>query len=185
MKLTATHNDPQVSGEAIAALMELGFSNIRIDVDAGAAKTSFQGLRVDRNEEKFDTIVCPGGKEGVEACFFGLNKWRWVRVDPDKVDGVKYVAIYETKLDGENNNATGGQAAVLAYAPVLNYHEYSDDDGGDERMDGKYCFDLGEIVRLERPIPAGGRLALQNFRYTRLEDLLKAPSMIELFKRRH
>src|SRR6516164_7704923 len=63
MKLTATHNDPQVSGEAIAALTALGFSNIRIEVD-GAAKASIQPLR---NEEKYDTIVCPGGKQGVEA----------------------------------------------------------------------------------------------------------------------
>jgi len=95
MKLTATHNDPQVSGEAIAALTALGFSNIRIEVD-GAAKASIQPLR---NEEKYDTIVCPGGKQGVEACFFGENKWRWVRADRRKVDSIKYVAIYETVLD--------------------------------------------------------------------------------------
>jgi hypothetical protein len=178
-------NDPQVSGEAIAALTALGFSNIRIEVP-GAARASFEALRLDHNEEKFDTIVCPGGKEGVEDCFFGKNKWRWVRVDPRKLDSVKYVAIYETVLDAENNNATGGRGEVIAYAPVLGYHKYGEDgdeDGGNRAAEDKYCFDLGEIVRLERPISSDG-LSLRNLRYTRLEDLLKALSLAELFKRR-
>jgi len=178
MKLTATHNDPQVSGEAIAALTALGFSNIRIEVD-GAAKASIQPLR---NEEKYDTIVCPGGKQGVEACFFGENKWRWVRADRRKVDSIKYVAIYETVLDAENNNATGGRGAVIAYASVLEalLHD-SDSEAGNHAAEGKYCFVLGEIVRLGRPIPANG-LSLRNLRYTKLEDLLTTSSLAELFK---
>jgi hypothetical protein len=60
-----------------------------------------------------------GGRQGVADCFFGENKWRWIRPDQRKLSGIKYVAIYETKLDAENNNAPGGRGAVIAYAPVL------------------------------------------------------------------
>lgn len=177
IKLTAIHNDLQAAAQAVApaieALTGLGFSNIKIDVVTGARATPRTLLR----DDKFDTIVCPGGKQGVDDCFYGENQWRWVRVDPRKVDGIKHVAIYETVLDAENNNAPGGRGEVIAVAPVLEYHVAA--TGPEE---GKYCFILGEIETLTRPIPAGD-LHLRNLRYTKLEDLRNAATLDELFSR--
>jgi hypothetical protein len=110
----------------------------------------------------------------VDEVFYGENQWRWVRVDPRKVDGVKYLAIYETVLDAENNNAPGGRGEVIAYAPVLDYEIAT--NGHEE---GKYCFTLGKIEPLA--IPAGD-LLLRNLRYTKLEDLLKAATLADLFQ---
>jgi hypothetical protein len=167
MKLTATHSDPQAVAPAHAALTKLGFSNIRIDFDSARA-----ALRPAPSDDKFDTIVCPGGKQGVEKWFYGKNKWRWVRVDRRKVDSIKYLAIYETVLDAENNHAPGGRGEVLAYAPVQDY---------EVAPSGKYCFTLGDIEPLA--VPAGGNYHLQNFHYTKLDDLRKAATLEELFSR--
>jgi hypothetical protein len=79
----------------------------------------------------------------VADCFFRDNKWQWVRVEPRKVDAIRYVALYETVLDGENNNAPGGRGEVVGYAPVLGYEVAT---SGEE--EGKYSFTLGEIQPL-------------------------------------
>jgi hypothetical protein len=93
----------------------------------------------------------------------------------ENLEGVQYVALYETVLDGENNNAPGGRGQVVGYAPVLGYEEAT--SGPEE---GKYCFTLGDIVPLAIP---PGDLHLRNLRYTKLEDLLKTATLADLFKR--
>jgi hypothetical protein len=161
MKLTATYNGPLAAvrvGEAVEALTGLGFSDVRIT--GGDRAAPCHNLSDDEVEDKFDTIVCPGGANGVLKRFFEKKEWRWVKMSPRKVDSIKYLAIYETLLDAENSNARGGRGQVVGYAPVRNYKVGSE---------GKYWFKLGDIEPLAIP---SGNSTHRNIRYTKCEDLL-------------
>lgn len=166
MRLTAVYNGPNAAtraGEAVKALTELEFTDVRI---TGAVSVPRPDLSEDFHNsadvnDEFDTIVCPGGAKGVRERFTSKKEWRWVRIAEGKVDSVKYVAIYETKLDAENNNAPSGRGRVVGYAPVLRF----------ERHNGKYWFFLGDITPLTIPL---GNATLRNIRYLRLETLLNA-----------
>ena len=169
MRITAHHSDPQVAGPAIIALSELGFTGIRVDADDAQKPRPV----IEMESPNFDTIIVPAGKSGVDGCFYGENHWRWVNVHKNLINSVKYVAIYETKLDAKEQHARGGRGLLIAYAPVLGYTR---------RVDNKVDFEFGEIVTLDEPIRSGG-LMLRNLRYCKLEKLLKAKTLADLFRK--
>jgi hypothetical protein len=167
-RLSAVYNGPNAgtrAGEAVKALTDLGFSDVRISGATNAAPGPDLGEEFEDDldpDDKFDTIVCPGGANGVRERFVAKRQWRWVRIAAHKVKSVKYVAVYETVLDAENNNAPGGRGRVVGYAPVVKSKLGSN---------GKYWFFLGDITGLAIPL---GNSTLRNIRYLKLEALLDA-----------
>ena len=50
-----------------------------------------------RRIAEVDTLVCPANKDGFNEVFLNENRWFAVRINPDRVKKIKYLAMYETR----------------------------------------------------------------------------------------
>ena len=50
-----------------------------------------------RGNPEIDTIVCPAQKEGFNDVFLRENRWFKIRINPERIPKIKYIAMYESK----------------------------------------------------------------------------------------
>lgn len=119
------------------------------------------------NEEDFDTVVYPGYEDGFNQAFLTEHKWYHVRIRKDRIDKVKYIAIY----------LGSPISAITHYAKVENYKEA-------KKYPGKYYINLdeAEIVELPKPIQLGdcSPASTRSPKYTTLDKLKKASTLKDL-----
>lgn len=114
----------------------------------------------------YDTVVVPANEDGFYSVFLGENAWYAIRIGPDMLGRIKYIAAYQT----------APVSAVTHYAPVDRIEPI---EGG-----RKYRLLFSEPAKKLGPIPFGNAKqgSMQGPRYTTLERLLAAGSVAELFE---
>ena len=115
-------------------------------------------------DDTFDTIIVPAHQEGFEDAFLAENRWYAIRIDEDKHDKIKYIAVYRT----------APTSAITHFAEVSSIVPQ---DGTD-----KYIVNFeGNAKRLASPIEGGTKLRhLQNIKYTSIVKMLAAKSLDDL-----
>ena len=131
-------------------------------------KVNIENLQVkkeEKKEEDFDLAIFPAREEGFQDVFLGEREWRYVRINKNKIDKIKYIAIYRTAPLSE----------VTHYAKVksINYNEEYQ----------KYSITLdGKPIRLEKPLKLDtlDPNAMRSGRFVKLSELKKAKNLKEL-----
>jgi hypothetical protein len=113
-----------------------------------------------------DTIVVPAQEEGFNKVFIGENRWYAIRIHPNMIKNIKYIAAYQA----------APISAVTYLATVKNIEPWENS--------GKYVVNFTapakEIKHIEL-ITKGEIKAPQSPRYTNIEKLKKANNLDELF----
>jgi hypothetical protein len=120
----------------------------------------------------FDTIVCPAWNEGFESAFLGQRAWWAIRIREVNIPKIHFVAIYRV----------APISAITHYGEVNRIEPYT----GPDVPEGRYKIYLkGEPITLERPVGLGRNLnlRLQGSRYARLDEILAARTLDDLFGR--
>lgn len=125
-----------------------------------------RGIALEETEapDFYDTVVLPAHEEGFRQVFLTEGSWYPKRVKPERMERIRYVAIYVGKPI----------SAVTHYGKVREFVP----DG-----EGKYRMELeGAPVELPHPIPLGGinAASVRAPRYTTLERLLAAEEYKDL-----
>jgi predicted Mrr-cat superfamily restriction endonuclease len=123
------------------------------------------------NEERksvsnWDTILCAAKEEGFKNAFLGQKAWWAVRLNYTTISNIKYIAIYQV-------------------APISQITYY----GEVEKIElfentGKYKLYLKDNpIKLNKPVGLGKNFYLkpQSPRYTKLERILKAQTLDDIF----
>lgn len=137
-------------------------------IDEAIAVFAEEGIDLDiEDNDCFDTIVCPAqmGDEYRQA-FFNEREWRFVRVAQQKLDKIKYVALY----------VSAPQSTISHYAKVA---EFVYDEARK-----KYRIKLdGDPIQLPNPVPLGSTspLAVRSPKYTTLQKLFTASEFKDLY----
>ena len=120
-------------------------------------------------EEDFDLATFPAHEEGFNEVFLGENMWRYVRINKNKIDKIKYVASY-----------VGAPVSAITHYSVVK--EIRLTNNKDQKGKYEIIFD-GEAIPLSKPVPLGNTNAnaMRSPRYTKLETLLKAETIDDLF----
>lgn len=115
-------------------------------------------------QEHFDLVIYPATEEGYHEVFLAEKEWYYVRIQKEKVNKIKYIALYVKKPIG----------CILAYAKVKNitYIEYYK----------KYILQLENIQFLKNPVKIGelSSAVARSPKYTTLEKLLNAHTYADL-----
>lgn len=116
------------------------------------------------SDDKFDTIIVPARQETFEDTFLAKNCWYAIRIDDDKQENIKYIAVYRT----------APVSAITHFAEVSSIVRHEDSD--------KFVVNFeGNAKRLSTPISAGKKLKrLQNIKYTTVAKMLVAKSLDDL-----
>lgn len=138
------------------------------DAEASASPEIETSLR---RGHDFDTIVCPARVEGFERAFLGQRAWWAIRIGEQNKEKIKYIAMYQS----------APVSAITHYGDVARIEPYT----GDDAAEGKYykLYLKGEPTTLQTPIGLGKRVHLkpQGPKYARLDDILKAKSLDDVF----
>jgi len=59
------------------------------------ARTTKEGKTQMRKLPEIDTLVCPAREEGFNAVFLNEHRWFAVRINPKRIQKIKYLAMYE------------------------------------------------------------------------------------------
>src|SRR5262249_52774542 len=113
-----------------------------------------------------DTVIVPAQLDGFNQVFLAKNCWYAIRIGGGMLPRIKYIAAYQT----------APISAVTHYAPVDRIESYGDE--------GKYKLIFSEPAKtLDKPIPFGDapQGSMQGPRYTKLDTLLSAKRMADLF----
>ncbi len=113
-----------------------------------------------------DTVVVPANEDGFNEVFLGEDSWYAIRIGPEMLNRIKYIAAYQT----------APISAITHYAPVRSI----------EKIEGtnKYRLFFTEHAKELEPIPFGDAKqgSMQGPRYTALDRLLIVGSVRELFE---
>lgn len=115
-----------------------------------------------------DTLIVPAREiDGFQDVFIKQNAWWQVRIAPDKLDKIKYIAAYRK----------APIAAITHYAPVADIVTFGND--------GKYKLIFSEPAKLlpqpityDDDVPQG---TMQSTKYTSLAKLLNSKKISDLF----
>ena len=136
------------------------------DGNALAVKSMTPIVSVTPMASGYDTVVVPANEDGFNEVFLGENQWYSIRIGPEMLGRIKFIAAYQT----------APVSAVTHYAPVERI----------EQVEGtrKYCLIFAQPAERIEPIPFGDAKqgAMQGPRYTTLERLRTAHSVRELFE---
>ena len=112
-----------------------------------------------------DTIVVPAQLDGFEKTFLGEHCWYAVRIAGGRLNGIKYIAGYQTNPI----------SAITHYAQVARIEPYGDG--------GKYKLVFAGEPMAIGPIPMGEapKGAMQSPRYTSFLKLQQAHTLVDLF----
>lgn len=117
-----------------------------------------------------DTIVCPARDDGFDTAFLQQRAWWAIRIGEANLPKIRYIAMYRV----------APISAITHYGEVERIEPYV----GSDTAEGKYKLLLkGEPVALKKPIKLGSNphLKPQGPKYTRLETLLKARTLDDVF----
>lgn len=117
-------------------------------------------------KEEYDTVIFPCDETGVET-FIRTKSWFYVRTDKNKIDNLKYIALY-----------TGYPVQSITHYGVIKSYEPRDFNGKT-----KYIYYLkGEPIALENPVPLGNinPQSTRSPRYTTLKKLKEAKEYADL-----
>ena len=117
-------------------------------------------------KENFDTVVFPCDLTGIET-FIRTKSWFYVRTDKNKIDKLKYIALY-----------TGYPMQSITHYGIIDKYEEKDFNGKI-----KYIYYLkGSPIKLENPIPLGNSnpQSTRSPRYTTLKKLKTAKVYADL-----
>lgn len=120
----------------------------------------------------FDTVVCPARDDGFESAFLGQRAWWALRIREENLSKIRYIAIYRV----------APTQAITHYGEVDRIEPYT----GSDQPEGKYkIFLKGGPVTLPRPVGLGENTNLkpQGIKYARLEDILHATTLKDVFKK--
>lgn len=149
--------------KVLEVLPLLGVSAFDSAATAVNSNASFQ--KAASKGHAYDTVVVPANEDGFQKVFLGENAWYKIRIGPDMLERIKYVAGYQT----------APTSAITHYAPVARIEPYENT--------GKFKLIFSEPAQEITPIPFGNARQgmMQGPRYTTLEKLLKAKSILDLF----
>ena len=116
------------------------------------------------SDEKLDTIIVPAHQENFEDTFLAKNCWYQIRIDEDKHDNIRYIAVYRT----------APVSAITHFAPVASIESFEDTN--------KYIVYFAENAkRIASPIVGGEKLThLQSTKYTTIAKMLAAKTLDDL-----
>ena len=66
----------------------------QLEIQTMTNKVKKKGMR---GNPEIDTIVCPAQKEGFNDVFLRENRWFEIRINPERIPKIKYIAMYESK----------------------------------------------------------------------------------------
>ncbi|MGH7229699.1 MAG: hypothetical protein ACREIH_10875 [Nitrospiraceae bacterium] len=117
-----------------------------------------------------DTIVCPARQEGFERAFLAQHAWWAIRIGEQNLRKIKYLAMYQV----------APVSAITHYGEVDRIELHMNDESPARKYK---IFLKGEPKALRTPVATGKNVHLkpQGPKYTKLEDLLKAHSLDDLF----
>ena len=121
----------------------------------------------EKKEKNFDLVIFPAREEGFQDVFLGEREWRYVRIDKNKINKIKYIAIYRS----------APISGITHYAKVKSF-EYNEEYK-------KYSIILeGKPIRLEKIIKLEGLdpNAMRSGRYVELSELKNAKNLKELLE---
>ncbi len=130
-------------------------------------KMSKEGHTPMRRLEEIDTLVCPAKEDGFNDVFLNENRWFAVRINPQRISKIKYLAMYESKPI----------SAIRYIGVVKEIKPY--------KNSGKYEIILEGKPTKIKPIKATGdtlSLAPQSPRYTIKSLIDKATTLADIFK---
>lgn len=138
---------------------------VRVFEKPAAVVVSPDAVTSGDSRDQRDTVVVPAQEEGFQETFIGEKCWYAIRISGGMINKIKYIAAYRT----------APVSAITHYAPVERIEPYGDS--------GKYRLVFSEPAAEIAPIPFGDAVtgSMQGPRYTRLEKLLRAKSVSELF----
>lgn len=137
-------------------------------IDEAIAVFAEEDIDLDiEDNDCFDTIVCPAQMcDEYRQAFFNEREWRYVRVAQQKLDRIKYIALY----------VSAPQSTISHYAKVAGF-EY-------DEVRKKYRIKLdGDPIQLPNPVPLGSTspLAVRSPKYTTLQKLFTASEFKDLY----
>lgn len=123
-------------------------------------------LQVSEHEEEYDTVIFPAAPEGFNEAFLKQHEWYWVRINDERKEKLKYIAIYEKTPRG----------AVAFYGKIKGYVL-------DEQKKKKKIILDGKPQKLPHEVILGSLdgNAMRSPRYTTLEKLKNANRLDEIF----
>lgn len=119
-----------------------------------------------RNNEEFDTVVFPCDETGVDT-FIRTKSWFYVRTDPNKIDRLKYIALY----------------VGIPEQKITHYGEIDSYEAITKNGKTKYIYYLkGEPIKLDNPVSLGNSnpQCTRSPKYTTLKKLKKAKVYADL-----
>jgi len=112
---------------------------------------------------EIDTIVCPARKDGFKSAFLDEKAWWTVRISPNVISKLKYIAMYEV----------APVSAIRWAGKIQSIKPYEDT--------GKYKIYCSEIFKVG-PIKLDlQKKAPQSPRYTKFDLVLKAKKLSDIF----
>ncbi len=118
-------------------------------------------------DREFDTIVCPANSsQFVKQTFFDRSRWHAVRLGRNKIDKLKYVALYEAAPESK----------IRYYAKITKI------EPNDEYPNKYTIHHDGQIIELDSPVVIGDhhQLSLQGPRYYKLEYIKSSQDLAQL-----
>lgn len=122
---------------------------------------------IEAKETDFDTLVCAAQEDGFQMAFLDQKAWWAVRINTKLIPHIKYLAIYQV----------APISGITYYGEVDRIEPYEQDPS-------KYKIYLkGDVVKLKEKIGLGlnPHLKPQGPRYAKLEDILKAKTLDDVF----
>ncbi len=138
--------------------------------DRSAETAEAEEITVIERGKVQNTIVCPAKEEGFKRAFLGQKAWWAVKINPDRIPDIKYVAIYQSAPISK----------ITYYGEVKEIKKYKDS--------GKYIIYLkGDPIKLKNPVRLGKNryLCPQGSKYSVLDEILKAKTLDEIFGKKN
>lgn len=120
---------------------------------------------LDSQSSMVDTLVVPAREEGFQQRFLAENCWFAVRINPEKITKLKYIAAYRV----------APIAAITHIAEILSIVPYENT--------GKYLIRFKSAARAIDPIPrqASSTISMQSPRYAQHQKLLAASHLDQVW----
>lgn len=122
---------------------------------------------LNEEDENYDTVVFPAYEDGFRETFLDENRWYYVRVRKDRIEKLKYIAVY----------------VGAPRSKITHYAKIAEDGFEYDENEKKYIIHFdGQAIELEHPIPLGSASAASTRapRYTTLQKLLTAEEYKDL-----
>jgi len=113
--------------------------------------------------EDIDTIVCPAREDGFKAVFLGEKAWHSVRISPNVINQLKYLAMYEVAPI----SAIRWAGKIQSIKPYEDTPKYK-----------LYCSDIFKVGPIEMD---SQKFVPQAIRYTKFDLINKAKKLSDIF----